>query len=146
MENRDLRRSVESTFGRVASRLPAAATLTRWGLGGMLVAAGVHKLLDPAAWAVYVTDWLAPLLVVSPVVFMLVNGWLEIGFGLALLVDRYTAVAAAVAAVSLAATVGYLAVVWATTGQFGDVLARDVGLVGLALAAFVNAVRGAESG
>nr|WP_135826023.1 DoxX family membrane protein [Halorussus ruber] len=141
MVDYDARRAVESAFGRTASRLPAAELLTRWGLGGMLVAAGVHKLLDPAAWAVYVTDWLAPLLVVSPVVFMLVNGWLEIGFGLALLADRYTAFAAAVAAVSLAATVGYLAVVWATTGQFGDVLARDVGLVGLALAAFVDAVR-----
>ncbi len=112
----------------------------------MLVAAGVHKLLDPAAWAIYVTDWLAPLLVVSPVVFMLLNGWLEIGFGLALLADRYTALSAAVAAVSLTATIGYLAVVWATKGQFGDVLARDVGLAALAFAVFSDAVRGVESG
>ncbi|WP_276301535.1 DoxX family membrane protein [Halorussus lipolyticus] len=132
---------LESAFGLAASRLPSAATLTRWGLGGMLVTAGTHKLLDPAGWAVYVTDWLAPFLVVSPVVFMLINGWLEIGFGLALLADRYAGIAAAVAAVSLTATVGYLAVVWVTTGLFGDVLARDVGLVGLALAVFVNSVR-----
>jgi len=146
MVDSDARRSLESMFTLAASRLPSAATLTRWGLGGMLVTAGVHKLLAPAAWAVYVTGWLAPLLVVSPVVFMLVNGWLEIGFGLALLADRYTAISAAVAAVSLTATVGYLAVVWATTGQFGDVLARDVGLIGLALAVFVDAVRGVDTG
>jgi uncharacterized membrane protein YphA (DoxX/SURF4 family) len=111
----------------------------------MLVAAGVHKLLDPAAWTVYVADWLAPLLVVSPVAFVLINGWLEIGFGLALLADRYTALSAAIAAVSLSVTVGYLAVVWASSGRFGDVIARDIGLAGLALAVFVDAVREAES-
>jgi energy-converting hydrogenase Eha subunit C len=111
----------------------------------MLVAAGVHKLIDPAAWAVYVTDWLAPWLVVSPVAFMLINGWLEIGFGVALLADRYVAVSAAVAAVSLTATILYLLAVWLTTGQFGDVIARDVGLAGLALAVFADAVRDAEA-
>jgi uncharacterized membrane protein YphA (DoxX/SURF4 family) len=136
--------NVRRVFGRVATKLPPAATLTRWGLGGMLVTAGIHKLLDPAAWAIYVTDWLAPLLVVSPVVFMLINGWLEIGFGLALLADRYTALSAAVAAVSLTMTIGYLAVVWMMTGRFGDIIARDIGLAALALAVFSNAVRGVE--
>jgi uncharacterized membrane protein YphA (DoxX/SURF4 family) len=125
-------------------RAPTAATLARLGLGLMILAAGAHKLVDPGAWAVYVVDWLAPLLVLSPVEFMLLNGWLELAFGLALVVDRYTAVAAAVAAVSLTATVGYLAVVWATTGLFGDVLTRDVGLAGLAWAVLVEALR-AES-
>ncbi|NIB98909.1 DoxX family membrane protein [Halobacterium sp. R2-5] len=107
----------------------------------MLLAAGVHKLLDPGAWAVYVTDWLAPWLVVSPVAFMLANGVLEVWFAALLLADRYTAFAALVAAVSLLATIGYLAVVWATTGRFGDVLARDIGLAGLALAVLVDALR-----
>ncbi len=106
----------------------------------MLLAAGVHKLLDPAAWAVYVTGWLAPWLVVSPVAFMLANGVLEIGFAALLFADRYIAFAALVASVSLAATIAYLAVVWATTGQFGDVIARDVGLVALALAVLVDAL------
>jgi uncharacterized membrane protein YphA (DoxX/SURF4 family) len=72
---------------------------------------------------------------------MLVNGWLEVAFGLALLLDRYTAFASFVAAVSLSATCLYLAVVWATAGLFGDVLARDVGLAGLAWAVFVGALR-----
>ena len=134
-------RDVAAPFVR---RSPTAAALARLGLGLMILAAGAHKLVDPGAWAVYVVDWLAPLLVLSPVEFMLLNGWLELAFGLALVVDRYTAVAAAVAAVSLTATVGYLAVVWATTGQFGDVLTRDVGLAGLAWAVLVEALR-AES-
>ncbi|MFC6736060.1 DoxX family protein, partial [Halolamina salina] len=54
------------------------ATVARLGLGLMLVLAGVHKLLAPAAWAVYVTDWLAPWLVVHPRLFMLANGPPEI--------------------------------------------------------------------
>jgi hypothetical protein len=66
---------------------------------------------------------------------------LEVGFGLALLADRFTAFAGLVAAVSLTATVGYLAVVWVLSGRFGDVLARDVGLAGLAWAVLVDALR-----
>lgn len=125
-----------------AERAPSPSTLARWALGAMLVAAGVHKLLDPAGWTVYVTDWLAPLLVVSPVTFMLANGYLEVAFGAAILLDRYTAFAALVASVSLAATTAYLALVWATIGAFGDVVARDVGLTGLAFAVLVDALRG----
>lgn len=126
---------------RVVASGPPPGTLARWALGAMLVAAGAHKLLDPAAWAVYVTDWLAPWLLVSPTTFMLANGYLEIAFGAALLADRYTAFASLVAAVSLTATVGYLAVVWVTAGEFGDVLARDVGLAGLAWAVLADELR-----
>jgi uncharacterized membrane protein YphA (DoxX/SURF4 family) len=129
----------------VVARAPAPATIARLGLGLMILSAGVHKLLAPEAWALYVVDWLEPVIVLSPVDFMLLNGWLELAFGLALVVDRYTAFAAAVAAVSLTATVGYLAIVRATTGLFGDVLARDVGLAGLAWAVLVESLR-AETG
>ena len=130
--------AVRDRARRTARAAPAPATLARWGLGAMLVAAGGHKLVDPAGWTVYVTDWLAPLLVVSPTTFMLANGYLEIAFGGALLADRYATFASFVAAVSLAATTGYLLVVWATTGAFGDVVARDVGLAGLAVAVLVD--------
>jgi uncharacterized membrane protein YphA (DoxX/SURF4 family) len=133
--------SVRRRAQRYALRSPAPGTIARWGLAAMLLAAGIHKLLDPAAWAAYVTDWLAPWLVVAPITFMLVNGVLEIGFAALLFTDRYTAVAALVAGVSLTATVAYLLVVWATTGQFGDVIARDIGLAGLAWAVSVDALR-----
>ncbi|WP_276260745.1 DoxX family membrane protein [Haloglomus litoreum] len=128
----------------LAGTAPPTATIARVGLGLMILLAGVHKLLAPGAWAYYVVDWLAPFLVLTPVEFMLVNGWLELAFGLAIIVDRYTAFAAAVAALSLTATVGYLTVVWATAGRFGDVLARDVGLAGLAWAVLVEALRSPE--
>ncbi|GAB7013700.1 DoxX family membrane protein [Halolamina salina] len=119
------------------------ATVARLGLGLMLVLAGVHKLLAPAAWAVYVTDWLAPWLVVHPRLFMLANGPPEILVGALLLADRYVAPATAVAAVSLPVTVLYLAVVAATDGRFVDVLIRDVGLAALAWVVLLDAL-GAE--
>ncbi|WP_435117041.1 DoxX family membrane protein [Halolamina sp. C58] len=119
------------------------ATVARLGLGVMLVFAGVHKLLAPAAWSVYVTDWLAPWLVVSPRLFMLANGPPEVLVGSLLLADRYVAPATAVAAVSLPVTVLYLAVVAAMDGRFVDVLIRDVGLAALAWVVLLDAL-GAE--
>jgi uncharacterized membrane protein YphA (DoxX/SURF4 family) len=131
-----------ATATAIADRSPPPATLARVGLGAMVFLAGVHKLAAPAAWTQYVTDWLAPVLVVSPTTFMLVNGVLEIGFGAAIVADRWTALAAGVAAVSLSATVVYLAVVAALEGgRFLDVLVRDVGLAALAWAVTVDALR-----
>lgn len=134
--------SVRERARATARRAPAPATLARVSLGLVLLLAGVHKLLAPEAWARYVVDWLAPFLLVTPIRFMLLNGVLEIGFGLALLLDRYTAFAAFVAAASLTATVGYLALVaLLENGLFADVLVRDVGLAGLAWAVLADALR-----
>jgi uncharacterized membrane protein YphA (DoxX/SURF4 family) len=125
----------------IAARLPAPSAIARVGLGTMVFLAGVHKLAAPEMWTIYVTDWLAPWLVVSPVVFMLINGVLEIGFGIAIAANRWTVVGAGVAAVSLSATVGYLAIVAVLeNGLFLDVLVRDVGLAALAWAVVVDAL------
>lgn len=132
---------LERLAAAVLDRAPPPATIARLGLGATVLLAGAHKLLAPGAWAVYVVPWLEPFVLLSPVEFMLVNGWLELAFGLALLADRYTALAALVAAVSLTATVGYLLVVWLTAGLFGDVLVRDIGLAALAWAVLVDALR-----
>ncbi|MFC7135136.1 MULTISPECIES: DoxX family membrane protein [Salinibaculum] len=138
----DSTRRVTDLAERAAARSPSPAVLARLGLGSMVLLAGVHKLAAPGAWTVYVTDWLAPWLVVSPVAFMLINGVLEVGFGLAILADRWTAFGAGVAAVSLTATVGYLGVVALLEGGlFLDVLVRDVGLAALAWAVVVDALR-----
>ncbi|WP_410764725.1 DoxX family membrane protein [Haloferax sp. DFSO60] len=133
---------VSRRLSSLATRAPSPTILARLGLGLMVFAAGVHKLLDPLAWSVYVVDWLAPWLVISPVAFMLVNGVLEVGFGAAIVADRYTAFASAVAAVSLTATCLYLLLVFfLEAGLFGDVLARDIGLAGLAWAVLVQSLR-----
>jgi hypothetical protein len=127
---------------RLAEGLPPGSTLARVGLGAMLVAAGVHKLLAPGAWAVYVVDWLAPWLVVSPRLFMLLNGPLEIAVGLGLLADRFVTVGSTIAAGSLTFVTAYLAVVALTRGGlFADVMIRDIALTGLAWAVLADSVR-----
>lgn len=145
--------TVESAGGRldglvarlvapVERRLPGGDAVARLGLGAMLGLAGVHKLLAPTAWTVYVADWLAPLLVVSPAAFMLANGVIELLFGGLLLANRSVVFAAFVAAVSLSATVAYLAVLGLDDGRFLDVLIRDVGLAALAWVVLVDGIRG----
>jgi len=130
------------SLSRLAARAPAPSALARLGLGTMVLLAGVHKLAAPGAWAAYVTGWLAPWLVVSPMAFMLINGVLEVGFGLAIVADRWTGVAAGVAVVSLSATVAYLALVAVLEGGlFLDVLVRDVGLAALGWAVTIDALR-----
>jgi uncharacterized membrane protein YphA (DoxX/SURF4 family) len=131
-----------TTAREVATRVPQPMTLARAGLGAMVLLAGAHKLAAPGPWAAYVTDWLAPFLVVSPSTFMLINGVLEVGFGLAIVADRWTIFTAGVAAVSISATVGYLALVAVLEGGlFLDVLVRDVGLAALAWAVTLDALR-----
>ncbi|MFC7203656.1 DoxX family membrane protein [Haloferax namakaokahaiae] len=133
---------VSRRLSSLATQAPEPTTLARLGLGLMVFSAGVHKLLDPLAWSAYVVGWLAPWLVISPVAFMLVNGVLEVGFGAAIVADRFTAFASAVAAVSLTATCLYLLLVFVLEGGlFGDVLARDIGLAGLAWAVLVQSLR-----
>lgn len=132
---------MDTTRVRDRLRLVDPDALARVGLGVMLLLAGVHKLIDPGSWATYVVAWLAPLLVVTPVQFMLLNGVLELGFGAALVADRYTTAAAAVATVSLAATTLYLLVVGLTQGGiFLDVMVRDVGLTALAAAVLARSL------
>lgn len=106
--------------------------LLRIGLGLVVLLAGLHKLVAPGDWAVFVVPPFDVVLPTTPRQFMLANGVLELPFGAALLADRYTTLAAATVALSLAATVGYLAVASALGGTFVDELIRDIGLVALA--------------
>ncbi len=123
------------------SAVPDPDTLARLGLGLTILLAGVHKLLAPGVWAGYVVDWAQPLVVVSPRTFMLLNGPPEVLVGALLLVDRYTTLAATVVAVSLAATVTYLAAATVTGASFATAIVRDVGLLGLAASVLVAAAR-----
>jgi hypothetical protein len=124
---------------RALARLPDPAVLARVGLGAAIGLAGLHKLVAPGAWTAYVVDWLAPLLVVSPRTFMLLNGPPELLAGALLVADRYTALAAAVVAVSLAGTLVYLTLAALTAGGFVTVIVRDLGLLALALSVLAGA-------
>lgn len=121
---------------------PVVEPLSRVGLGVVILLAGLHKLLAPEAWAVYLVPPFDRLVVLSPVQFMLLNGVLEPPFALALILDRYTTFAAAFVTVSLSVTVGYLAIAaLLTNGAFVDVLIRDIGLAALAATVTVRAAR-----
>lgn len=129
------------TIDAAVERAPEPATVARVGLGATILLAGVHKLLDPAAWNVYVLPWLAALLPTTTTTWTLANGVFEIPVGLGLLLDQFVAPLAAFVALSLAATVVYLAVGVVTVGRFGDVLVRDLGLVALATTVTLTALR-----
>lgn len=133
-----------ATFeARLAPLERYADDAARVGLGLVILFAGVHKLLDPEAWAVYVDPTLAGLLPMSPVAFMLLNGVLELPFALALLLDRYATAAAAFVTASLVATIGYLsAVALIGDGTAVDVIVRDLGLAALAAAVTLRSAAG----
>lgn len=119
-----------------------ADPLSRVGLGVVILLAGIHKLLAPEAWAVYLVPPFDRLVILSPVEFMLLNGVLEPPFALALILDRYTTFAAAFVTVSLAVTVVYLTIAAVLTGgAFVDVLVRDIGLAALAGSVTLRAAR-----
>lgn len=46
--------SVADWAASAAARAPDPMTVARVGLGAMVFAAGVHKLLDPLSWSAYV--------------------------------------------------------------------------------------------
>lgn len=117
---------------RLADHAAAAPAVLRVGLGLVILLEGAHKLVEPAVWAAYAAPWVEVLWPAPMVPTMLASGAVEVGFGLALLADRYTAVAATVVALSIAFVVVNLATVGLATGAFVDVAIRDVGLAALA--------------
>lgn len=118
---------------------PAAASVARYGLGVTILLAGIHKLIAPTAWTIYLIGGVEPFILVTPLQFMLLNGILEIAFGLAIVGNHWTVPAVAIVAISLAATTVYLALVAVVrTGQFVDILIRDLGLLALAVTVLVQ--------
>jgi uncharacterized membrane protein YphA (DoxX/SURF4 family) len=109
----------------------AFATL-RVGLGVVILAAGLHKFIAPSAWAVYMAPLFADRWPIGLDLTMVIFGVTELPVAAALLADRWTTIAAAIVAVSMLGTVGNLAIAWAQTGEFADVLIRDFGLFVLA--------------
>lgn len=145
-----LARAYRRVVDLLATRGPSPTATARVGLGSMILLAGVHKLVSPAAWTPYVVPWFEALLPMSPPTWMLLNGWLEILFALPVLANRRVVPFAGFIAASLVATAGYLVVAILGTpsatvqGLFGLALVRDVGLAALALAVTVEAAQEAS--
>lgn len=117
---------------RLAARADLAPAVFRVGLGLVILLEGAHKLVAPEAWAAYAAPWVLALWPAPMVPTMVANGVIEVGFGLALVADRYTTIAATVVALSIAFVVVNLVTLGLADGSFVDVAIRDVGLVALA--------------
>lgn len=125
-------RYYEAFEATVDGWMPPAAAVYRIGIGVAILLAGAHKVVDPGTWTVYAAPPVAATWPLGMDATMVANGVVEVGFGIVLLADRYTTLAAAVVALSLVGVVVDLAAAALLTGKFVDVLIRDVGLTFLA--------------
>ncbi|MDY6778705.1 MAG: DoxX family membrane protein [Candidatus Nanohaloarchaea archaeon] len=120
-----------STYRNIVSdRSKYGHTVLRWSLGVTMFLAGFHKLFHPQLWAGYMAPAFASLLPIPPGTTMLfVHAPIEIAVGLLVLGDRYTSMAASVAALSMTTIILNLMV----AGTAVDILIRDIAIFGLAV-------------
>ncbi len=111
---------------------PWAPVVARVALGLVLLWFGIHELIQPSLWTGYVpvipsTSHLALALV-------LVHGWALSVLGVALCLGVATRMAAALSALALLEIVISLSL----TGGVTDIVARDLGVFGLAVAVLAS--------
>ncbi|MGP8249736.1 MAG: hypothetical protein ACLQNU_07300 [Candidatus Dormibacteria bacterium] len=109
-----------------------APTAARLALGLVLLWFGVHELVQPSPWTGYVpvisqTSQLA-------LIMVLLHGWLLSVLGTALILGVAPQLAAGVSALLLLEIVLSLSL----TGGVSDIVARDLGVFGLAVAVFAS--------
>ena len=118
--------------GALALAQSWAPTLARVFLGLVLLWFGIHELVQPSLWTGYV-----PLISQSShlaVGLVLIHGWVLTLLGVALALGVMPRLAAALSVLLLFEIVLSLTV----TAGFSDIVARDVGVMGLALAVFAG--------
>ncbi|PSP76063.1 DoxX family protein [Halobacteriales archaeon QS_1_68_20] len=134
----------DAWIGRYAHHARAAL---RFALGVVILLAGAHKLVAPAAWHGYLAPlladlWPTALLPLDPTFVLF--GVSEVLFGVLLLADWHTPTVAALTALSLLGVVANL-VVGVVQGQpHADVLVRDVGLPPFAFGVALDAARAGD--
>lgn len=142
--------TLPSVLDRTDATVARFATLTesalRGGLGTVILLAGGHKLVAPAAWHAYLAPpfasvWPTAILPLDPVFVLF--GVSEVVFGLLLLADWHTPTVAVVTALSLVGVVGNLGLAVAVGEPYVDVLIRDLGVT---LLAFGVGLQAASSG
>ncbi|MBI4457553.1 DoxX family membrane protein [Candidatus Uhrbacteria bacterium] len=105
--------------------------ILRLAVGSLFLGFGIEKLIRPEAWYGWVPSWFTPLLPVSLATFMFLNGLFEIALGAALLLGRFTRLAAAAAGLFL---FGIILSIGAN-----DVIFRDSVIMGACLAIIAEA-------
>ncbi|WP_458210025.1 DoxX family protein [Haladaptatus sp. NG-SE-30] len=119
----------------------ADGAVLRVGLGILIFIAGLDKLFEPMVWARYTAPVIAALWPFPLGLSMVLNGVVEMVFGVALLVRFYTPLVAGITALSLAGVVVNLIIGALQTGQFVDVLIRDIGLTLFAFGVTLRSMR-----
>jgi uncharacterized membrane protein YphA (DoxX/SURF4 family) len=107
-------------------------TVARLALGLVLLWFGLHELLQPSLWTGYV-----PVISATSnfaLVMVLLHGWVLVLTGAALLLGIAPRLASALSALLLLEIVLSLSV----TGGVSDLVARDLGVFGLAVAVFAS--------
>ncbi|HUY10554.1 MAG TPA: hypothetical protein VMW80_14115 [Candidatus Dormibacteraeota bacterium] len=108
---------------------PAVARLA---LGLVLLWFGLHELLQPSLWTGYV-----PIIAATSrlaLILVLLHGWVLVMAGAALMLGIAPRLAAALSALMLLEIVLSLSI----TAGVSDIVARDLGVFGLAVAVFAN--------
>lgn len=140
-------REYRAGYARWITRvMPAPQAVLRGGLGLVIGMAGLHKLLAPTVWTKYAAppvEAMWPSAVISFEQAMVLNGVLEVLFGVVLLWGVLTSVVAGIVFLSLLGVVANLALVAVTTGQYVDILIRDLGLTALALGVTIQSATAA---
>lgn len=130
--------------GWLADWAHLAPTVFRVGLGVVVLLEGVHKLLVPEVWGAYAAPWVLALWPAPMPETMVATGLAQVGFAVAIAVDRFTSVAALVLALLVSFVVVNLLTAGPATGAFLDVAIRDVGLVVLSLGVALQSASGAS--
>lgn len=113
-----------------------APTAARVTLGLVLLWFGVHELVQPSLWTGYVP--LIPQTSKLAIGLVLFHGWMLSVLGVALVLGVAPRLAAAASALLLTEIVISLTL----TGGLSDIVARDFGVLGLALAVLATAEQG----
>jgi len=119
----------EGVLETVRGWSPAVARLA---LGLVLLWFGLHELLQPSLWTGYV-----PIIAATSrlaLILVLLHGWVLVMAGAALMLGIAPRLAAALSALMLLEIVLSLSI----TAGVSDIVARDLGVFGLAVAVFAN--------
>lgn len=117
-----------------------SSAVLRIGLGIVILLAGLHKLVEPAVWVPYLAPLFAVHWPISTELTMVLFGSSELPVGIALIIDRYTSIAAAIVAISMIGTVFNLFIAILQTGQFIDILIRDIAVLVLAIGVTIQSM------
>ncbi len=108
-------------------------TVLRFAGGSVFLWFGIDKIIHTRAWFDWVPTWVWPYIPIPADAFMFLQGGIDFAIGLALVLGRFTRVATALA-------MALLTMLFVLFGA-NELMIRDLALLGIYLALFINANR-----